>query len=679
MKQDPKELSEELKRAAKEFAQETDTGKEAIAAKERPSYFEWLKKQGVEDIFPDIDGEFNLYLFASKEKANEFRNKLMPENTEEPFSHHSKNFALEIRPEALSLLRKKYLEDHPIEYTIEDYEKRLSAIKTAQEKMEHNKSVHYTRKLSKQHGKQDDRIGYLAQSLRNKVEVKKEGWIQSAATSTVDIANHVYRAINYDLLSKQEHKNFTQAQDLLLHTNKEGKFAGALKADANFTEYVLAEAKPVSLYNGKDWTKKDRVEMIEENVHALLDGGARIIIDNDTRNFEYTFDTDENAPNSYKQPRFFPDQNGKSETDTVVLQAGGMMGHASIRLMEKVANPAAVGKFDYFYTKIDAGAGTENYNVQHKVAEGIYTTKITPYYKTKMENGALVLDIDKNGNPQKMTEAEKVELDKNPEQYNAHMKATLFALIKAEREILVYKSTEEIDVHHGEAVAPVKPGEVDEWAIRDNIINELRGNKVATKETPVQLSGNCTMFSPILLTVHNVGNMIGYDMAEEFKTYDGPKVNKLLIEKEHALQQQMEELALSEVTKILKLDPKQISYPDKFGEKVFNTRQEAKEFKEFAITILGALNAELKVNDGEYVVKMLKANKAARIDFTNSADAQILQQSLKNNYNISAEIKHAEKDNNYYIELKHKDLIRITKPTVRESLKTMSKKYVYCE
>ena len=548
-------------------------------------YFEWLKAQGVESTFENTYGHNrtqakSIYSFASEKEAINFKNKYLADGSafgEVFFDQRLKKYIMPINLEAQELLKKQFQKEQPVALTLEDCQRQMDLVDQAKDKVqkfngaELNPEFQITRA---QYKKVSDRIGNVAKMLSNKHD--NPGWDQHASTSAIDIMLTVYSATNDHLLSPKERETINNTSQSILKTNSKGKFVGGLKVDANFVSYIEEQ------YSG-DLNKDKRVVLIRENTDQLLNGGQRIIVDKSTPPKLGTLAAQAEILNSYTQPRFFPDQNGRSDTNELLIHAGGMSGHSAMRVLKKEEDKSVPGGYRYFYTKIDAGGGLERVDHNTKTGTGIYTTEVTPYFKTReLPNGKLAVIYDSNGNPQKMNQLEITALNSNPKEYQRHMEANLFSLITAEREIVFYKNSGQLTVDHGEPTA-VKNGKFDEWQFFNNKINGSRGVEVPerTKITPIQLTGNCTAYSVMLTATHLAGDAIGYDVMQSAKTYDQAKVMELLDQRKVSIEQDKQNIkALSEVQSIFSLKPEQVVYQtNKIGKISFTDMHEAEAFK----------------------------------------------------------------------------------------------------
>lgn len=583
-------------------------------------YFEWLKSQGVESSFENTYGKKNrteaksAYVFASAEAAYAFKDKYLNDGTlfgEVFLEKRLEKYCVPINLKAQALLKRKFQEEQAAPLTLEDCTRQMDLVKKAQHKVSKFNGAEVRKELKvtrAQFKGVPDRIGNLSEMLSNKQD--KAGWNQHAATSAIDIMLAVYLASNDHLLSTQERETINKTSQSILKTNEKERFVGGLKADANFVSYIEEE------YPG-DNGKHKRVSLIRENADHLLNGGQRIIVDKDTPKKLETLAAQAATENSYTQPRFLPDQNGNSDTDELIIHAGGMVGHSAMRVLKKEKDASAPGGYRYFYTKIDAGGGLERVDHDTKTGAGIYTTEVTPYFKTnELANGKLAVIYDQNGNPKKMNQNEIAALWANPKEYQRHMEASLFALVAAEREIVFYKNSGKLAVAHGEPTA-TKAGKFDEWQFFNNKINGTRGLEVParTQITPIQLTGNCTAYSVMLTITHLAGDKIGYDIMQSAKTYNQESATVALTQRQADIEQDIENInALSKVVNIFSLNPEQAVY---------------------------------------------QTNKTAKINFADKFEAEAFKKSLLATHQIDVTISQSNDSDSYNVELKPEQIVKI--------------------
>jgi hypothetical protein len=488
-------------------------------------YINWLHTHGVKGIFENAvahnkQSAKNEYIFVSQQDAQNFKIQFLNDATKygEVFLDKRLNkYVVPISENAQDHLKSLFFEKHSIK-DLTDLDHQLELLKKARNKIQDFNKVEIqdaTKIGRANYGKVGDRIARTAELLRNGDEDK--GWYMHAAASAMDLLLSIYLATNYHLMSDDERKVVEKTQILILETDAKGRFVGGLKADANFVSYLLEQYSK----NDKDSISARR-KLIREDVNLLLNGGQRKIIDKKTPHQLKSIIANSNDPNSFRQKRFFPDENGMSEVDILVLQAGGMAGHSSMRTLTKVKDDSVPGKFRYFYTKIDAGAGAEDVDNKNWVGHGIFVTEIKPYFElTEPKNGVFVIAYNKNtGIPITLNAEGKAIIDADPALYRRHMFATIFALLDAERQILFYKSPQ-IAVSHGEGKG-ITEDEKFEWHYWNNKIITLRGMPVPEmhKITPLQQTGNCSVFSAMLTVLSLVGEDLGYDMLQTFKRYN---------------------------------------------------------------------------------------------------------------------------------------------------------------
>lgn len=508
-------------------------------------YFNWLEKNGVKKIIenavgPNKSKAVNVYTFDNEKNATKFKNKYLGDNEfcAVSFDNRIQRYVVSINTVAQNTLKSLYLKDLP-PMTIEECTLQLDAITEATLKLGlFNKD---TTTITR-HGPQqitDDRIGEMALLLTN----QKEGMWFSQAASAVDIAFAVYKALNYQIFTKQEIESLDRAHKALLEVDANGKVIGGLKADANFVEYIYREY-------GKKSDRETRRPIIRENVELILNGGDHILIDKDTPNGITSVKPKPGEPTAH-QKRFFPDENGNSEIGEIVLQGGGMENHSSMRILKKERDSNVPGGYRYFYTKADAGGGAEEAKSTTGMTTGVYTTEIKPYFKlTPSSNGVNGIATYDPGNTIPISDPEEIErINQNPKLYSEYMYKTLFALLDAERQIMFYKNPNLV-VDHGENKG-ITQDEIKEWNFWNNKITGLRGTKIAERcqESTLQQSGNCAVFSGMLAIQSLIGQNRGNDMMQSFKSYNAQSVDDELSKKSKEVRARKAELEKAEETK----------------------------------------------------------------------------------------------------------------------------------
>lgn len=488
-------------------------------------FISWLRGQGVAGTFENAVGTNktsakSVYSFESLNAASKFKTDFLSDSSQYGeifFDHRLGKYVVPINEKAQDYLKSLYLQKHPLN-RLNDIKNQLALIKKARKKIQDfnaSEIIDLTKISRANYTKVSDRIARTAELLRNGDE--DEGWYVHAAASSMDLLLSLYLATHYHLMSDTERKVIEKVQPMILEVDTKGKFIGGLKADANFVMYVIEQ------YSAEN-KKNLRRDLIREDAHLVLNGGQRKIIDRKTPSALTSIIAQSDDPRAFRQKRFFPDENGFSEADVIVLQAGGMQAHSSMRILSKVKDATAPGGFRYFYTKIDAGAGAENVNYANWTGHGIFATEITPYFAIKqLGNGVYSIDTDPNTDkPLALDEAERNRINTDSALYRRHMLATIFALIDAERQILFYKSPK-IAVSHGEGKGLTQE-DIFEWNFWNNKIVALRGKPVPAmhKITPLQQTGNCAVFSALLTVLSLVGEDLGYDMLQTFKRYTGP-------------------------------------------------------------------------------------------------------------------------------------------------------------
>jgi len=189
----------------------------------------------------------------------------------------------------------------------------------------------------------------------------------------------------------------------------------------------------------------------------------------------------------------------ENRSDTFIFHGGGMSGHSAYRVIKRELYSQDIER--YYYTKVDGGEGYEILNQQ---LYGIYTTEIKPVYQ-KNNFGYYI----------ELTPQEKQSLNNNPKRYAQYMQATIDYLIECELKIELYSNPTSNNSN-------VDPEDAAEWKRLNDIINKARGEFVACKShtTSWQISGNCAVYSFMLLIGHFIGVNLAYDMMQEVKGYN---------------------------------------------------------------------------------------------------------------------------------------------------------------
>lgn len=484
---------------------------------ERPSYIEWLKKkygvkQIVEDVFSIEEGHKtsnNNFIFAENGvKAKAFAKEV---GKTSHYNFEEWGFLVRVSLTQQQKLREEYLNLYPPEQSLEQIESQLKLIKDAKDKilafnkLSAQEMDYRTNKTSLQEKfKAFDKVGMMAKLLRNK---DNDSWYSDIAIDAAAMALSIYHATNFTSLSSNDHKQLLKAQQLMIGQPTNEKQIGSLKTDTSF------------LYSNSTILRK-------EYVQDLLDGGYRKLSNSHEPSIQLiTMHAKEGQKNSYYQPRFFPNKQGPAETDTIVIEAGGMEGHSAMRILKREGDK-------YFYIKADGGAGVEQetYNGTTKYY-GIYTTEIKPIYKRTFWGGYT-----------KLTSAEQDAITQDKTLYDRYMKDTIQHLLETEKEISNYKKPN-IEVNHGENKG-INMFEARKWEKLNKIIETARGQMVVDRchQTTIQLSANCTVYSLMLTIGAIAGSDIGYDMMQQAKRYNHHdvlwKLNTLeqeLLQKQSAL------------------------------------------------------------------------------------------------------------------------------------------------
>jgi hypothetical protein len=530
---------------------------------ELKSYFTWLESLGVDYIEENTLGA-NLtsakskYGFPSLEKAVEFNNifsekKATLHNIDDSdifFDHASEKHCVSISEDTQKKLKEIF---RKIKTADESLSKQILLIHEAIKKIDLSDEIDITKHTSSKHEQESSLIEKAAKLLRNETKA----WHPELACIAIDLMIDIYKARNCNILSEEEVSTLNFIQKNLLDQDKDGNFLG-LKADADLKYYIckyfkevttlknqfnyvdpnhindtqVTQALPMTGFNetakldiNKDpclsievQTSTKIMKLIEYNIAAILNGGQIIVINEKTPNIR---NLDLNKTTKIKQPRFFPDENNNSEIDYLLIQAGGMKNHSSMRVLAKEADQNTPGGYRFYYTKIDAGGGIEEIDYNKEIGCSIYTTEITPKFKTAMKEGTITIKFDEHGEPEILSKEEMDNLKKQPQQYKNALKANISALLIAEKEIILYPWS--------------KLKNNKNWNILNKKIEYLRGTKVEekSKKTAYQKSGNCTVYSLIRTIQFLTSDFLALDMLQEFKQYDKDTIAELKIQLQH--------------------------------------------------------------------------------------------------------------------------------------------------
>ncbi|MBA2709705.1 MAG: hypothetical protein H0U57_03825 [Tatlockia sp.] len=311
------------------------------------------------------------------------------------------------------------------------------------EKGKMNKNLNYARKLALDYDNNDFSI--------------------NGACTTYAISLKIYAELYKEALSEDDYHLLFAASHLLAASDRNGQLKQSLLSDASFITYIKnlysegLEAKHLHLkhYPLVSELNKEKSEQllkaIDDNTEHLLYGNCK------TRANKNTY---------FKAQRFLPDFNNDSDTDEIIFQAGGMLGHSALfRLIkvpmlkngEKAAPKEDPAYFDYFKVENNLGAGCTNSDTSNTLCFGTHITKIQPYIRDSRQFLMPFLNDPKT----------------NPQEYQAAMEGTLKELIKVERLVLFYREPSE--KNDNQRYSPLNSAEGKEWNRLHKLQQLLKG------------------------------------------------------------------------------------------------------------------------------------------------------------------------------------------------------------
>lgn len=450
--------------------------------------------------------------FQTLQAKQEFMKKFSNYYPRESFDVINNVYTVEMPPGFLSQLRDMYYK----EQNFNIYKR--SDVLALQEQLDHlEKLKDYIQKH-----KLDDRLN-KAQKLS--LDYSNDNSINNAeyeASSAYALSLQVFAEANKDNLTQQEYNSLIYASNMLAAYDDQGNLKQSLKTDSNFTNYLnrgiyfpLITSKTVSTQNG--WPLISSLPthiqtkiftLINENTTNILHGHPKVPL----------------GKNKYYQMlRFLPDNHGRSETDEIVFQAGGMFHHSAMfRIIkvgilangQQITDPTQVPHhYEYYKVESNLGAGCHDPDFRSKTCKGTYITKLDPF----VLNSSNQL-VSSSTNP-----------FTDPQKYQAEMEFTLRELISSERQLLFYRQPQ--IGQNGESSSTPGTPEAQEWTRLNNIKVLLSGKhypyplnyftrdavvpkKIYTSTVANQLGylqeeGSCTIFS----IKHLVHGLIGHELA----------------------------------------------------------------------------------------------------------------------------------------------------------------------
>lgn len=488
----------------------------------RPSYEEWLKSQGVvgknENTLPRSGMREKAvinYLFDDETSAITFSKNFFLSDTKPFHDRLSGKSAI-----LINLTKHLTLKVHYKKYIKENYDK--SSVKEIQDQIDAidaRLKILANKELSK-------RLNTLNLLALNK---SKKGWQSHPATSAFHLSLQNYIALNRDFFNNDELAALQTMSRLLM--GDDGSVFTGLKQDANWWEYTLTYYKSVPSL---------KMPVITDALH-LLDGETyRRAIDNTTPVAPMLVEKNDKKSPKRNIPRFFPDKNGSSDVDRILLDSGGMATHRTVtaiwkRSIDHYGNLTQKGQvshhWDFFQTEYNGGAGLTwaqkpFFNTKTNAnTTGIAWTVLTKPIKANwVFNQPLRRDETSDLGGRQLSDDEIPNPINNLSEYNSVMHDTLANLIISQRLITTYKPARPSSVT-GDPQNYSEPGseEAKAWTHwRDRIDSHLgKMDESLSKKGPPQTSGNCTVMSLKVMTDDYLPNF-----SEEHwlhaKSYDHP-------------------------------------------------------------------------------------------------------------------------------------------------------------
>ncbi|WP_347252470.1 hypothetical protein [Legionella sp.] len=273
-----------------------------------------------------------------------------------------------------------------------------------------------------------------------------------SACSAYALSLSVFAEINHYTLSPVDYRRLQIASTRLAAYDDQQNLRQSLKSDIvflhslkeKFFSYVLKISDPIKgacplITELPREYSKYLLTAIQNNTEDLLEGNSDAFL----------------KPNAFfRAMRFFPDEQGQSDTDEIVLHGGPTRGHFSIFRIVKIgvlANGQFAGPddkphhFDYFKIENNLGSQSRGQNLKTKTCLGTYVTKLRP----------IVFSIGGEMVPL------NIDPFVQPEFYQIVMKNTLRELIKTERLLSFYREPD--PGFDNDDYSPVNSREAQEW------------------------------------------------------------------------------------------------------------------------------------------------------------------------------------------------------------------------
>ena len=499
-KQENKDILNRIYKQSKYYKASKEEIYEAKEGDESLSFNEWLYKEySVVSIKKhNSNGKSTqmsaIYIIENDEKRskfirhlNEINDKTIPASCypKITYDYSTKQKAVSVKStKHINSLDKKYEE-----YQTKFYDKNPRTKENIEDSLklldEAIKTYDIISKSSKQ-----DRVKHFV----NLISEKAEGDIGFKTLSSFNYVIKMYIAINYDKLSTKERLDLQYLSELIMSS----KHKHDIKMDANLISEIRAQG---SLSKGSISTDLEKV--IESDANHLLHGikNKRIPALGFDSSKEFTKLSE--PANSHQDkggkfyvinvPRFFPDEKNESDTDQIVINAGGMSGHFTIVKIWKQKQDN--GSFKYFRTEYNAGAGLHNHDKELNICDAVYTTEINA--------------ID-----------------------GKSMAETIKSLIIAERKILFYRMPLHKGHSNGESFCEEGTEEAKLWHEQHDVIKKCKGKEVPEHifKAPIQLVGNCTAESSLMFGRTNISNPNLIENIVHFAQNIANNTNKTIID-----------------------------------------------------------------------------------------------------------------------------------------------------
>lgn len=432
---------------------------------------------------------------------------------------------------------------------LETHKKELQQLQQDIEKHKLHQRLDKARKLALDYGNSKNNIG-------NKL---------FEAASSYAISLKAFAVINKDNLSYTQYTDLLYASKLLADYDAQGSLQQSLKTDSNFVDHIVHR-----VYETQYLSDSSQERTVIRDLPSIEQRHLRQLIDTNASNLLYgASGVSLGKGQTFTMKRFFPDAYMQSETDTIILQAGGVQGHSTMVELVKVgrlADGSLAGPhqrpyyYDYYKVDHDLGYGLHEANDRDGTSLGTYVTKLEPY--TVNERGQFIpYDV----NPR---------LD--PHRYQQAMEFTLHQLIITEREALFYRPPGTTNED-----APIGSREANEFERLTRIRNLLSGRPydmpiaytvssgfsqpyqriIRNEKGYSQQSGSCTIFSIKGLVNSIIGHELATLHADFMQTHTGKDYVVTLQNRMAYIDRRMSELRAIEAKRQVPVHPTFFSPP----------------------------------------------------------------------------------------------------------------------